>query len=104
MGAAALVGREFTCTVSTEVTVPFAGNCADWGLNEQATPDGGFKHTNVNWSPKPFNEFNVTFTSVELPAGTVADVFDSIKLASSIFSCALALWDVPDDDPVTMKV
>jgi len=77
--------------VRSEVRVPFAGNCPDEGLKEQATPAGAFRQENVNWSVKPFEEVRVTFTFVEAPTLTVAAVLDIAIVASSIFSCALAL-------------
>ena len=77
--------------VSTDVSVPFAGNCAGEGLNVQVTPTGRLGQLNVNWSVKPFEEVMVTVTFVEVPTGTVAEVFDKVRAAFSILNCALAL-------------
>jgi len=89
--AAPAAGREFTAMVSTDVSVPFASNGAGEGLKEQDTPAGTLGQLNVNWSVKPFAEVKVTFTFVELPTGTVAEVFDNVRAAFSILNCALAL-------------
>jgi len=90
--------------VSTEVRVPFAGSCADEGLKEQATPAGAFRQANVNWSVKPFEEVRVTFTFVELPTLTVAAVLETAIVASSIFNCAAAVRETPEEVPLTMKL
>lgn len=89
--AAPAAGREFTAMVRTDVSVPFAGNGAGEGLKVQDTPAGTLGQLNVNWSVKPFKEVMVTVTFVEVPTGTVAEVFDKVRAAFSIFSCALAL-------------
>jgi len=74
-------GRDVTLTVRAVCKLPFEGRFPVAGLKLQATPAARPGHENVNWSVRPFWEFNATLNVAEPPTGMVAAFDEIVPLA-----------------------